>query len=1178
MKTNMWKSTLREIKQSMGRFLAILAIVALGVGFFAGLKLTKPAMVQTTYDYLTEKQLFDYRLLSTLGFEQEDVDFFASKDLVRAAEGAFSFDILCRNKEDNEFVVKAHSLTGKVNGVELVAGRMPEAPDECVVDSNLYEASRIGETIRLSPDNDMEDMEHFAAREYTVTGIVQSSLYIQFERGNTSLGNGRLSGFIYLLPEGFAADYYTEVVIKFTEDYPLYSQEYKEFLREREADWEEWTRQAADRRLEALLTDARKEIADGEQELADQREEAQGELDRAKQELDDAAVELADGEQKINDAETELADGERTLAEKEQELADGLVTLAEEEQKLLDGEQELKDSIQIWEDENYKVESAKSVLGEKEKELEGHLALLEQQTAELEAAERDWAGQKELLDGKEEQLTLAEQETARQEGELNRQEAELDALEKQLKEAYGEVPEEYAAQIAQGREDIFGYRQQLEAGKAELAIGREQLTAGKEQLAAGKTAIEEGKAQLTAGREQLAAGKAQIEDGKKQLADGDRELGKAWQQILDAQDELAEGKEQLADARMELEDGRRQLEDARRELKDGRRELEESKQELADGRKEYEDGLREYQDAEKEFWSEITDAEEKLEDARREMEEVEEPDTYVLGRDTNVGYVCFENDSNIVEGIANIFPVFFFSVAALVCITTMNRMVEEQRTQIGVWKALGYGEGVIMGKYLFYSGSAAFLGCVIGFLAGTYLFPRVIWTAYGIMYRVDSLVYLFDWKMASVSLLVSLLCSMGTTWLSCRYELTRVAAELMRPKSPKAGKRVLLEYIPFIWKRMRFLHKVSFRNIFRYKKRFFMMVIGISGCTALLVTGFGIRDSIANVAAQQFDEIQVYDIGVTFSDPVNEKTDELLAEAGEDDVEGYLYVSEKTMDLVQDDRAKPVNLVMLQEEADITPFLKLHTVKDEKLAFPGEGEAILSHKIAETFDIHAGDSITLRDDQMHTMTVVVSGICKNFVYNYVYMGGDTYRTGMGAEPEFKTAYLNLKDDTQAGRVSTGLMKSEDVASVTLNADTKERFTTMMESLNLIVLVVILCAAGLAFIVLYNLTNINITERIREIATIKVLGFYRLETASYVFRENVALTLIGAGAGLILGHFLHLFVMNEINVDMVAFDIHVEPLSYVYSVALTFVFAWSVNLMMRGKLDHISMTESLKSVD
>ena len=917
MRSMIWKSTFREIKESLGRFLAILAIVALGVGFFAGLKVTQPAMLETAQRYFDKTSLYDYRLISTVGFSEDEVETIKEQKDVAAAEGAVTFDIICESG-GKERVIKMHSITENVNRLVLVDGKLPENASECVVDSNLYDASMIGKTIKLSGDNDADDLEHFSSREYKITGIVQSPLYSQFERGSTSLGNGRVIGFVYLLPEGFADDYYTEVYVKFDQDFPLYSTEYDDYIDQKQDAWEALTKDLAAERYMNVRKEAKDKLSDVKKQLAEKKEETKSQLDDAKIQLDDA--------------------------------------------------------------------------------------------------------------------------------------------------------------------------------------------------------------------------KSQIEDGEKQLAD--------------AKKQLEESKAQIAEKEAELSNAKKQYED---------------------GKKEYEDGLSTYN-------KEIEKAEKKISDGEKTLQELKEPDTYVLGRDTNVGYVCFESDSGIVDGVADVFPIFFFLVAALVCVTTMNRMVEEQRTQIGVLKALGYSEHTIMAKYMFYSGSAALTGCVAGFALGTVMFPKVIWYAYGMLYKMESLVYVFDWKLAVISVTVSLICSVGTTFVSVRRELTEVAAELMRPKTPKAGKRVFLEYLPFIWKRLKFLQKVSMRNIFRYKKRFFMMVVGISGCSALLVTGFGVRDSVTGIITQQYTQIQTYDIGITYSSSVAQKQKDELENKEKDGVKNFVFVAEKSMDLVGEEKTKSVSLIMADPDSDITPFINLHTEKKEPIAFPQKGETVISAKVADELGIKTGDTVTLQDSDMKTLKVTVSGVCENFVYNYVYLSADTYAEQMKAEPEYKTAFVSVSEGTDAHLLGTALMAMADVAAVNISQDDMERFSSMMSSMDLIVAVIILCAAGLAFIVLYNLTNINITERVREIATIEVLGFYENETAAYVFRENTILTFLGALVGLVLGIFLHRFVMSQIVVDMVSFDVHVKQISFLYSLVLTMVFTWFVDRLMRKKIDAISMTESLKSVD
>ncbi len=892
MKSIMKKTTLREIRQSLGRYLAIFAIVAMGVGFFAGLKITRQVMITSANAYLEEKQLYDFRLLSTLGFEDEDVQTLSSKEDVRFVEGAVAADILYFNQQGNEDVIKAHSLLQNINGLEVVAGRLPQQATECVVDANLYDKSALGTKIVLSENNVEEDLDYFAYREYTIVGIAQSSAYIQFERGTTALGNGQVSGFMYLLPQGFCAEFYTEIYVKFNQDYPIYSKDYNDYIDDKEPLWKDYCKAQGERRYQAIVADAEAELANAKQTLAEEK---------------------ADAKQTLADAKKELTDAEAELADAHAELADG------------------------------------------------------------------WA---------------------------------------------------------------------------------------------------------------------------------------------------------------------------------------------------------KYNDSYAEFEEKIAEAEQEIADAEADIANIEKPETYVLNRDTNIGYACFQNDSSIVEGLANVFPVFFFLVAALVCMTTMNRMVEEQRTQIGVLKALGYGEAAIMRKYLFYSGSAALAGCIAGYFLGIHLFPFVIWTAYGMMYQMGSIVYIFDGGTALLCLACALLCSMGTTWISCRHELKEVAADLMRPKAPRAGKRVFLEWLPFIWKRLKFLHKVSVRNIVRYKRRFFMMVIGISGCTALLVTGFGIRDSVVDIADQQFQEIQTYQFGITLKNGIKDANDPSLTEFTEilDTYGGsFLPVLETTMDLQTPENLKSIHLIIVENPAQIGEYIDLHTPDKTAISYPKAGEAVICEKLAKRYRIQIGDTIHLFEENGKEVQAVVSGICENYIYNYIYLNAETYQTACGAFL-YKNVYANITKDADIHAVGAAIMKANNITAVSINADMLVRFSSMMSSMNYIVFVVIACAAALAFIVLYNLNNINITERIREIATIKVLGFYRNETAAYVFRENTALTAIGCAVGLLLGKLLHIYVMHKVDIDLMSFDVHVKAVSYLLSILLTFAFTWIVNRIMTGKLENINMAESLKSVD
>jgi putative ABC transport system permease protein len=1164
----MWKSTFREIKQSFGRFMAIFAITALGVSLFSGLKVLQPAMVKTTDGYFKEKNFYNYRVLSELGFEETDLEFLSKQEEVLFAEGIVSFDMLCALEDESANAIKIYNMPENINGIELMYGRMPETADECIVDSAMYGEESLGKIVSLSADNEQDDLDNFAIKEYKVVGVAQAAAYIQFERGNTSLGNGKIAGFMYVPKEAFDVDFYTEILVKLDENYKIYSDEYDAYMDEKEPVWEALAEEAAIGRYDRLMEEAQEKLSDAKEELADGKAEGEEELSDARIELADAYKELTDAEKEIADAKQELADGRKELEDGRKELEDAEYELGYNRVMLERAQEEVEENWKLLAGESAKLsdgwrqlEAGQAELNERSKPLYEFWGL-QTQVKELYAEAQVFAGACDPA-----------QWSATQENKLLEYEGKLAELVRLM------------AGMQQGSGQPEG---QSENGNANDPGGAIDVTSPSYRIPVLVGTLQridqelEQQAQVLEIEENLAlisAAQAEIDANRALLEDGERQLDSAENQLEEAEEEIADGFKQIEDGIKEWQKGMREWSKGQADLLEGEAELADAEKELADGWVEYYDGLEEYEEGYQEFLTEIADAEEKIADAEEEIADIEEPDSYVLGRETNVGYVCMENDSSIVNGIANVFPVFFYAVAALVCMTTMNRMIEEQRTQIGVLKALGYSEASIMGKYLFYSGTAAISGCLVGYFFGTWFFPYVLWIAYSTMYDVADIVYVFDGGVLAFSLVVSILCSMGVTFISCKNELSEVAAELMRPKAPKAGKRIFLEYIPFIWKRMKFLHKVSYRNVFRYKRRFFMMVIGISGCTALLVTGFGVQDSIANIANDQYDRIQVVDINVMLSEEVDDSTDELIAEIAGERVTEYAYVMEKTIDLVTDEAVKSLSLVAVDENTDISPYVVLPDEETgELLKYPRDGECILTNKLAKTYGLQVGDQVIFRDENNHSMELTLAGIAENYLYNFAYITTQTYEKCLGEKAEIKSIYMNLAEGVDPHRMTADLMKEESIAAANVSSDAINRFSNMIESLDMLIVVIVACAGFLAFIVLYNLTNINITERIREIATIKVLGFYKNETASYVFRENLILTGLGAAVGLGLGKLFHAFVMSQVQVDQVSFAVRVLPRSYIYSFVLTFVFAIVINFFMTGKLDKVSMTESLKSVD
>ncbi len=1025
MKSMMKRTTFREIKHSLGRYLAIFAIVALGVVMFAGLKVCKETMVDTGNRYLSNHLFYDYRLLSTIGFEQTDAENLKNIEGVAATEGSVSLDVLQVMEDGSERVVSVHTLLDSINTLELVDGRLPEKADEIVLDRDTYPADIIGSSFVLSANNKEDTLDLFAYDTYQVVGLVQSPYYLNYERGTSSIGNGVVTSFAYIKRDGFDSEYDTEIFLRMNVSEEIYSDAYNVYIETHQDEIEKATQILADERFSHIYADALSEIADAEQELLEKTQDAQKELDQALLDLEAAEEEVASAKTEISDGEEEIEKAWEEIASKEKEIATGKKQIASARSQLEEGITQLTEGI-----------------------------------------------------------------------------ATMDATISYL----STIPDPtYQAQCEQ------------------LKITREESAL---QLAALTIQLEE------------------LNQSEQTLLTGEKEIAKAKQ-------ELAKKEQDIADAKLEIE---------------------EAEIEIADGYTEYEDGVRTLEE-------EVADANEKIADAKQELADLEEPSVYVLDRDANVGYVCFDSDSSIVDEIAAVFPIFFFAVAALVCMTTMTRMVEDQRTQIGVLKALGYGEFKIMGKYMFYAGSAAVGGAIFGFVLGTILFPKVIWVAYGMMYGFAEIRYVFDPVLAIISLVSAVLCSVGATYFSCASQFLSVPAALIRPKAPKSGKRILLERIPFIWKHLKFLQKVSIRNVFRYKKRFVMMVLGISGCTALLVTALGLNDSIKNVVTDQYDEISTYQLSLTLAEDPSDADTETLNKEFDQYLSGYVYLDVTSKNIRSKNGMKSAYVVIPQNSADLVDKFRLLDHKSGKnISYPSDKECVLTEKMARKLGVRVGDEIMIEDSELNQIPVTVSGICKNYVYSYVFINADAYVDIMKEQPHYKTVYANFKEGVDEHKAASNLGELEQINATSVISDMKERFTKMMSSLNYVIIMVVICAAALAFIVLYNLTNINITERIREIATIKVLGFYPNETAQYVFRENFILTFFGALFGLLLGKWLHLFVMNHIDIDVVCFGTNISFFSFTASIVLTFVFAGLVNLVMYFKLNQINMAESLKSIE
>lgn len=1092
------KLTKREIRSSLGRYLAIFAIIALGAGLFVGLRLSRPDFLETYNNYTNKTNFYDFRLVSTLGLTDEDIAEVKKMDGVKLAEGAVGADFLFNTADEDNLIMMAQSIPENVNQIKLKAGRMPEKANECLADPDMYSKDDIGSTIKLSKDNSEQTFDTFAYDEYTIVGLADSVLYINMERGSSTLGNGSVKGYIYIPMDGFSTDYYTDIYVCVDSEGYVYSAEYEQSTKKYVDGLEKFMSERAVIRRDAIIDDAMSQLDDAKK----QYEDGKTQYDAAKAEYDAGYAEYV---QKKSDTEAQLEQ-----ARKEIENAESMM-------------------------------GNSSVIDQKQAELDAAKAELDKGQAEYERGLQQFNAKAKLAYGAvDEQIAYYENRISDKQNDIAAQNAEIESLNAQLAEAQANGDSLKARliewkiktandRISRDNADIERYNERLEVHRqkraevdAELEPYRKQLEDAKAQLDAGYAQIESGQAELDAAREMISSGGAQLEAAKKQYEQGKAEAERGF---AEAEKELASGKAQLDAAKAELDKGAAELDSAEKQIKN-----------------------------------------------------INHADTYVLDRDTNAGYVCFESDTNVVQSVASVFPVFFFLVAALVCLTTMTRMIADQRTQIGIMKALGYSSGAIIGKYMFYSGSATVFGCIFGIAAGSFAFPAVVWFGYGLIYNLSGLTFTMNWPLALGITAANLLVTLLVTWYCCAKELKCAPADLIRPKAPEAGKRILLERIPTVWNDMSFMQKVSARNIMRYKKRIFMMLLGIGGCTALVLTALGLNDTIQNVVTRQYDDIILYDYEITMAYDMNEEEQEIFFSDAGDDIKDAMFLYRGLAEVSGSDAIKSATLTVTDGKK-LCKYIDL-SYDGEPIDYPGRGEAAINYNLARQLGgIEVGDEIKLTTSEKKELTVTVSALFDNYVDSFVFISPETCEEQLGAVPEYKSALANAPDGADVNRCAEALTHDVDgVRGVTLSTDIKERMSSMLDGLLVVVAAIILCAGLLAFIVLYNLTNINISERIREIATLKVLGFYPNEAAHYVFRENLILTGAGAVFGLGLGVALHAFVMNAIKVDMMYFKPHISFLSFAVSIVITFVFAVIVNAIMRRRIDNIDMAGALKSIE
>ena len=1073
------KDIFREIKISLGRFLSILCIVAIGVAFFAGIKASAPDMKNSADTYFDKYNVQDIQVYSTIGLTKKDVAAINKIKGVKSVQPSFSMDTLSQI-DSTQMVIKviSYGIDQKMNKIRVVEGRMPERENECLVEASsatnkLYGTFHIGDTIKLQSGTDEALSKSLKHTKYKIVGTCYNPNYLSYEKGSSNIGSGTVKSFIYIQNTNVLKDYYTEVdvCVKGAKDLDCYSDEYFDVV---------------DPVLKKIKKISNKQI--------DARIQSyQSELDEKKQEATDK---FKDAENQFNDAQNKIDSGLSEIQSNELKL------------------QNSKDQINQGWNEYYA-----------NLQLLDNIPTLQNAIAQIEESEKKLP---ELLSQKEQVENGLQQINA--EGDLNTKRTliqnAIDFIDIALKKL-----ENYP-----DSSDAETIRIKLNE-KKELLQGQLSLI---DQAIAKKAELEAILPQIQSGIEQIQAGVAKKAELQSQL-----------NQLLNAKNELNNAYVSLINGQAQYEDGVSKIEDAKNELNKSIEQLTLSKAEFNIQKH---DALRE------------------LSDAQLEIDKMEGK-WIVLDRNSHYSYRDYGACADRMDGIAKVFPVFFFLVAALVCMTTMTRMVDEQRNEMGTLKALGYSKLQIASKYIIYALIASILGSILGCSLGMYLFPTVIFNAWNTLYNIDQIKFLFQ---PGLILLASGSVT-GITLLATLYsiysELIEMPSQLMRPKAAKAGKKILLERITFIWKRLSFLQKVTARNIFRYKKRFFMTIIGIAGCSALLVAGFGINDSISDIVNQQYNVIYHYD--ATVSAKTSEITSQIKSLKGVKDVyeEDHLAVTTK---IENKDISTTVHII--SNDKKFKDFCTLFNGNNE---FDLDDSSVLiSQKMATKLNKKAGDTIKIKDANNKVIKAKIKGVFTNYVGHHIYASESLYKSW---NTNAKTTHIYLiksKKTTKKFERNLGnkIMNIDGVQSVTFYSSLQKNFKDMIKSISYIVVVLVISAACLAFVVLYNLSNVNISERKREIATIKVLGFTRKEVDAYINRETILLTILGSLIGLGIGIGLHHLIMNLAEMDDIMFGRTINSISYVISFVMTIGFSAIINLCMHKKLNNIQMVESLKAVE
>ncbi len=1176
------KDTLRTIKNNLSRYISIMLIIALGTAFFVGIKATAPDMFSTAEQYFTDYNLMDIRIQSVAGLTDNDIAEIKKLEGIQYAVGQKFVDALVRVNGEIEsdidgtqistraYAISPDHIADFLNGVndgsfmnrpQLIEGKYPSAVNECLVDASTLstpDSFRIGNTITLETENGTAP-SGLSESTYTIVGIIRSPFYLSFERGNTTIGSGKIGTFIIIPEEAFTSEYYSEVYVNIqgAEYFEPYSDKYFEYITPVMENIKAISKNQTKIRVAQLRPELQNKIIQGEAEIANSSANVSGQLT----ELDEAIAKLEDL----------VANGKQYLADAQKEFDD---KFAAAEGTLSNNTAEYYAALQEY--------SAKEALYQQNMDLYNSQQLKHTEAKELYDTsytqylnnQNAIASAKQTIETTKSLISAAES-TVNKLGDIQSDAYSAEQIQSIINMMQITYPELYNAVkslTTQGlaTEIAANLQPYLDTQKSNLAVQEKELSEKEKQLNDLGIFLEAKKKELTDATLALATAKTQLDTAAKELQSASAQLTAFGYNI-------SSGNLQLQIEKIQAE---AKLNELKNQVNSAPQNLEIAKQQRGEAAAQLDSGL-------------LT-AQKQVDDAKSLLAKLDNLAWSVYDRNGTPGYSSYGQSVKNIEVLSNIFPIFFFMISSMICLTTLTRLIDEDRILIGTYKALGYTKLSIVAKYVIYSLSACIFGTILGIAVAVFLFPYAINSAYSVMYALPDLIYKFPFAHSALSLLISLICTAVVTAFALYKELQTKPAVLMRPKTPKAGKRILLEKVTFLWQTLSFTAKVTARNLFRNKQRFTMTLMGIAGCTALLIASLGMYNSISAILTKQYGEnaISKYDFQIVFTEPQSTKThsaefNKALSDAR---IESLMLTSMKAMTASSERSSKELDVYTLvpEDPAKLNSYIELRGRTNGENYVLDDSGAIITEKLARDTKTNVGDQILFTDGDGNTYSVTVSGIAENYTFHYIYMTAKTYKSATGNAPEYSYAIGELSstfDDASEdaltnakGLISTDLIKTKGITAVAFTSDTTESISQITDALSVVILVFFASALILAFIVLYNLSNINIIERTREIATLKVLGFYDNEVSSYIYRENIFVSVFGMLLGVVLGIILHLLLISFTAIDTVMYGQNIAWYSFVTAIAVTGLIIVTVNLILHRKLKKVDMVLSLKSVE